>query len=81
MVVLRQNVFETDELLALKRERSKAEYCWTCTSVIIEYVLNHFLVQSCTYLDSDLYFYSDPKIIFRRDLQTAWQMFCCSPPF
>ena len=64
MVVLRQNVFETDELLALKRERSKAEYCWTCTSVIIEYVLNHFPVQSCTYLDSDLYFYSDPKIIF-----------------
>ena len=48
MVVLRQNVFETDELLALKRERSKAEYCWTCTSVII------FLLGSEDYIRRDL---------------------------
>lgn len=61
---LHHSVFETEELLRLKRERSKAEYCWTCTSVIIEYVFEHFHANSCTYLDSDLYFYGDPQILF-----------------
>lgn len=55
---------ETEKLLELKKERSKAEYCWTCTPVIMEYVLNHYPVESCTYIDADLYFFADPKILF-----------------
>lgn len=55
---------ETKKLLELKKERSKAEYCWTCTPVIIEYVLRHFSVDSCTYIDADLYFFSDPQVLF-----------------
>ncbi len=51
-------------LLKAKEERSKAEYCWTCTPVTIEYVLDNFNVDSCTYIDSDLYFFADPKPIF-----------------
>lgn len=63
-VILHHSCFETPELLEKKKERSKAEYCWTCTSVIIEYVLDNYDVESCTYIDSDLYFYADPKILF-----------------
>lgn len=63
-VILHHSCFETPELLEKKKERSKAEYCWTCTPVTIEYVLDHYPVNSCTYLDSDLYFYSDPKVLF-----------------
>ena len=63
-VILHHSCFEDKVLLEKKNERSKAEYCWTCTPVIIEYVLNHYPVFSCTYLDSDLYFYSDPAILF-----------------
>lgn len=63
-VILRNSVFETPELLELKKERSKAEYCWTCTSVSIEYVLKNYGVDSCTYIDADLYFYADPQILF-----------------
>ena len=55
---------ETEKLLELKKERSKAEYCWTCTPVIIEYVLKHYQVESCTYIDADLYFFSNPQILF-----------------
>lgn len=66
LVVLHHSDFETEELLKLKKERSRAEYCWTCTSVIIEYVLDHYPVDSCTYLDSDLYFYADPHCCFRK---------------
>lgn len=62
-VILHHSVFETPALLEKKRERSKAEYCWTCTPVIIEYVLENFPVESCTYLDSDLYFYANPKLL------------------
>ena len=55
---------ETEDLLSVKRERSKAEYCWTCTPITIEYSLDSFNLDSCTYIDSDMYFYSDPAIIF-----------------
>ncbi len=55
--------FESDELKEVKKERSIAEYCWTCTPSVIAYVIEHYDVQDCTYLDSDLYFYSDPAVL------------------
>lgn len=55
--------FETPELIKVKKERSKAEYCWTCTSSTIAYVLNSYDVSDCTYVDSDLFFFSDPAIL------------------
>ena len=57
--------FETEELLAVKKVRSKGEYCWTCTPVIIKYVLEHYGVSCCTYIESDLYFYESPAILLR----------------
>lgn len=65
-VILSHKDIERDEprLLKIKEERSKAEYCWTCTPVIVEYVLNHYDVDSCTYIDSDLYFFADPEPLF-----------------
>jgi hypothetical protein len=56
--------FEDDELLRVKPERSIAEYCWTCTSSAILYVLQRFHVDQCTYLDADLYFFSSPAVLF-----------------
>jgi hypothetical protein len=55
--------FETEELKRVKKERSKAEYCWTCTSSTISYVLSNYKVKECTYLDSDLLFFSDPAVL------------------
>lgn len=63
-VIIHHSSFETDEYIEKKKERSKAEYCWTCTSRIIEYVLDNYDVDSCTYLDSDLYFYANPRVLF-----------------
>ena len=48
----------------LKKERSKAEYSWTCTPVSIEYVLDHYDEDNCTYIDADLYFFKNPKVLF-----------------
>jgi hypothetical protein len=55
--------FETTELKKVKKERSKAEYCWTCTPSVISYVLEKYNVPDCTYIDSDLFFYSDPSVL------------------
>lgn len=63
-VVIHHSQIEDEELLRLKEERSKAEYCWTCTPVIIEYVLKQCGEENCTYIDADLYFFRDPQILF-----------------
>jgi hypothetical protein len=52
------------ELMDLKKTRSIAEYCWTLTPYSIQYAINNFNLDSCTYLDADLYFFSNPKILF-----------------
>lgn len=55
--------FEDEELLAVKQTRTPGEYCWTCSGSTILYCLQHYSIDSCTYLDSDLYFYADPSIL------------------
>lgn len=55
---------EGDEaLLEAKVNRPMGEYCWTCSSSFIRYVLKHFSEDSCTYIDADMYFYNDPKLL------------------
>lgn len=56
--------FEDEKLLEVKPTRTKAEYCWTSTSSTILYVIEKYNVPSCTYVDADLYFYQNPKILF-----------------
>ena len=55
--------FEDEQLLRVKPTRSRSEYCWTCTSSTILYVINNYNVDHCTYLDSDLYFFSSPQVL------------------
>lgn len=55
--------FETMELKRAKANRSLGEYCWTCSSSLIYYVLMNYKEHVCTYIDSDLYFYSDPQVV------------------
>lgn len=64
MTVVSLEEFETDELKAVKETRSSAEYCWTCTAASIEYMIDRFGLDSCTYIDADLYFYSDASSLF-----------------
>lgn len=55
--------FEDEKLLAIKSSRSAAEYCWTCTPSVILYCLAKFDLPACTYIDADMLFYHDPKIL------------------
>jgi len=53
------------ELLATKAGRSKVEYYYTCGPSFLLYLLEtHPTIDLLTYLDSDLYFFADPKPLF-----------------
>ncbi len=55
----------TAELQKLQTERTRAEFCWTCTPVVIEYVLLNCNEKICTYIDADIYFFADPVNIIQ----------------
>jgi hypothetical protein len=63
VTVVSYNDFEDEELLSIKNTRSRIEYLWTCTPSIILYTFKSFNIESCTYLDADIYFYNSPEII------------------
>jgi len=67
IIIVKLFDFENADLLAVKTERTKGEYCWTCTPAIIKYVLEHYHEKECTYLDSDIYFFNSPKPIFEEN--------------
>jgi len=55
--------FEDEILLKIKQERTAGEYCWTCTPSVIKHSIEKFNLDSCTYLDADLFFFSDPSVL------------------
>jgi hypothetical protein len=55
----------TDGLAEASRNRSKAEYYFTCTPALPFFILrSHENVDLITYLDADLYFYANPEPLF-----------------
>lgn len=50
-------------LKTIKPFREKGEYYWTCTPIIIHYVLDKYNLDMCTYIDADMYFFSSPREI------------------
>tara|TARA_Y100000389_G_C17468844_1_gene528318 strand:- start:3223 stop:4158 length:936 start_codon:yes stop_codon:yes gene_type:complete len=63
--LLKLSNLETKELLLVKSERSVAEYCWTLSSFAPRYVFEaDKSIERVTYLDADLWFIKNPKLIF-----------------
>lgn len=55
---------ETAELLAVKPNRTRGEYCWTLTPFIFQAVFDQDPnIEQVTYLDADLFFFDDPAIL------------------
>jgi hypothetical protein len=65
ITLIRLSDFEDSELLAAKKTRTVAEYCWTCTPSLPLYILRqHPDLDAIAYLDADLFFFSDPSPIY-----------------
>jgi hypothetical protein len=56
--------FEKDRILEIKKERTRAEYCWSCGPSVIYHFLVDYNLPDVTYLDSDLYFVGSPLPLF-----------------
>jgi len=63
VTVISLKEFEDEELLKVKDDRSAGEYCWTCTPSTIKYCIESYNLDACTYLDADLYFFSNPDVL------------------
>lgn len=63
VTVISLKEFEDERLLSIKAGRTKGEYCWTSTSSTIYYCIKRFNLDHCTYLDADLYFFSNPNVL------------------
>lgn len=47
----------------LKKEKTNTEFCWSCSANLIRYVFDYYHEEYCTYIDADMYFYSDPSCL------------------
>lgn len=56
--------FLTDKLRDARKERSIAEFSWTCAANVCSHLLKSEEVDMITYLDADMYFYADPMVLF-----------------
>ncbi|RZM01119.1 MAG: glycosyl transferase, partial [Pedobacter sp.] len=61
--VISLNKFENERLKEVKPGRTESEYCWTCASSSIKYCLDTYRLDHCTYVDADLLFFNDPKVL------------------
>lgn len=52
------------QLKTIKVSRNKGEYSWTCKGPSLLFCYNKFGLKDCTYLDADLYFFSDPTPLY-----------------
>lgn len=64
--LLQLSKLETEELIRVKADRTRAEYCWTLTPFAPRFVFEvDATVQRATYLDADMWFRKNPAQIFR----------------
>jgi hypothetical protein len=55
---------EDGELKAARNNRTIGEFCWTCTTPLLLHILRQQAPNDViTYVDADLYFYSDPSVV------------------
>lgn len=63
LIAINLKDFENDDLVKAKLNRSFGEYCFTCTASLIKFILDKYKPEYCSYIDADMYFYSDPICI------------------
>ena len=54
---------DDEDLYEIYNTRHRNEFCWTCSSHLIHYVLEKRKEKECTYIDADMFFYSNPQIV------------------
>lgn len=63
-----------EDLEILRKQRSAAEFCWTCTPHLIEYIFEQYGEVVCTYVDADICFYGDCSCLIKEMGEKAAQI-------
>lgn len=71
MKPIKLSAVEDEAMLEAKSNRTFAEYCWTCSSRLIQYILDYYHPECCTYIDADMYFYNDPQYLIDEMLDSG----------
>ena len=53
-----------EDIESFKNTRKKSEFCWTIKSIFMLHLLKKYNLPSVLYCDSDMYFFSDPRILY-----------------
>lgn len=53
-------------LISLEKERKRGEFCWTCTPILVSYLMQVKGLPECTYIDADMFFYTSPKVLLEK---------------
>lgn len=53
-------------LKRLKEERTHQEFSWGLSAFSTSYILKKYMPSDITYIDADMYFYSDPSFVFEK---------------
>jgi hypothetical protein len=54
LTILNYSKFSTENITALKNNRSTVEFCWTCKSYLISYIFTNYInIEWAIYIDSD----------------------------
>lgn len=68
---IRLKDIENEFMLEAKSNRTAAEYCWTCSSRLVQYIIEAYRPDCCTYIDADMYFYHDPRVLIDEVLRAG----------
>lgn len=72
IVLVKLEEIEDAKLLAAKKDRPFHAYCWTLKPVFLYYVVvNHPQAEYYAHLDSDLFFFDDPQLIFSENITAS----------
>jgi len=53
-----------EDIVKYKERKAYNEYCWSLASTFCRYLLEEKRLPNILYIDSDIYFYQDPQIIY-----------------
>lgn len=63
VIPIKLSDIEDNDMVKAKQNRSFSEYCFTCSSSLVQFVLYKFDEHICTYIDADMFFYKNPNCL------------------
>ncbi len=63
LIPIKYSDFENETLRLAQKDRTRGEFFFLCAPYLIKYIFNTYKEQICTYVDADMYFYSDPRVL------------------